>query len=341
MRRLSLAIVLMAMAWDAGAQELSYRVFDKVVRGDPSTKPGLEITPSVTMRHVVLRLERSDGTHRTLRAGVIPAGRAHRFTWDQPLGEQHYRAAITWTRAMGKETTARLEFDVRVVEPLRLELVGDKVDLEARRVAFRTNRPVSRAEVTVKPDHGDPISETLTPTQMDHGVYGLTWPEVPGKVQFIGLEVFDDQGFWAKAELQPWWIEVEHEEVHFDTGKATFRPEEARKLDDSLGKIRELLARYGGQAKLSLYIAGYTDTVGSAASNQALSEARAAAIASYLQRRGLKIPTFYQGFGEDVLAVQTADEVDEPANRRAIYILGTVPPPTSPAIPRSDWRRLR
>jgi hypothetical protein len=38
--------------------------------------------------------------------------------------------------------------------------------------------------------------------------------------------------------------------------------------------------------------------------------------------------------------VVTSDEVDEPRNRRAIYVLGTSPPPRSSAIPGSSWKRL-
>ncbi len=68
---------------------------------------------------------------------------------------------------------------------------------------------------------------------------------------------------------------------------------------------------------------------------------RAQAIASYFKRKGIKIPIFYQGFGEDVLWVKTDDNVDESRNRRALYLLGNQRPPISDMIPRSEWKRLQ
>lgn len=62
---------------------------------------------------------------------------------------------------------------------------------------------------------------------------------------------------------------------------------------------------------------GYTDTVGSSDSNQRLSEQRAQAVANYLISRGVSSSRIrWMGFGETRLAVQTADGVNEPLNRR-------------------------
>ena len=66
-----------------------------------------------------------------------------------------------------------------------------------------------------------------------------------------------------------------------------------------------------------LVIEGYTDTSGSAAHNQALSEARARAVTRELERQGVE-PSRLEaiGYGETRLAVATRDEVREPRNRR-------------------------
>jgi outer membrane protein OmpA-like peptidoglycan-associated protein len=78
---------------------------------------------------------------------------------------------------------------------------------------------------------------------------------------------------------------------------------------------------------VSQYVAGYTDTVGSTADNQALSERRARAIADYFVKRGLTgMPIYARGFGEGALAVKTADDVPEAKNRRALYIVSSFMP---------------
>ena len=64
---------------------------------------------------------------------------------------------------------------------------------------------------------------------------------------------------------------------------------------------------------------GFTDTTGSDALNQRLSEQRAQAVADYLAARGVARSRFAtRGFGEsyDQLRVKTADGVNAPLNRR-------------------------
>lgn len=69
-------------------------------------------------------------------------------------------------------------------------------------------------------------------------------------------------------------------------------------------------------------IVGYTDTVGSAADNQRLSEARAIEIKRALVALGLPVQDAKTtGRGEHDLAKPTADNVEEPLNRRVEVIL--------------------
>ena len=64
---------------------------------------------------------------------------------------------------------------------------------------------------------------------------------------------------------------------------------------------------------------GFTDTTGSTALNQRLSEQRAKAVADYLASRGVaRTRMETRGYGEqyDYLRVKTGDNVNEPLNRR-------------------------
>jgi outer membrane protein OmpA-like peptidoglycan-associated protein len=68
--------------------------------------------------------------------------------------------------------------------------------------------------------------------------------------------------------------------IHFDTGKATIQPDS----DQTLTQIVQLLM---DNPDLKLRVEGYTDNVGQAAANQALSERRAQAVVAWLTARGV------------------------------------------------------
>ncbi|MBV7265666.1 OmpA family protein [Erythrobacter ani] len=100
--------------------------------------------------------------------------------------------------------------------------------------------------------------------------------------------------------------------VTFASGSADINPG----FYDTLNTVANSLIQYPNSL-IDVY--GFTDTTGSAALNQRLSEQRADAVASYLASRGVsraRIET--RGFGEDYdsLRIKTADGVNEPLNRR-------------------------
>jgi outer membrane protein OmpA-like peptidoglycan-associated protein len=109
--------------------------------------------------------------------------------------------------------------------------------------------------------------------------------------------------------------------VQFQTGSSQLTPQAMQALDE-LGKALT-------SAALSSYrfrIAGHTDTVGSAPLNKALSDQRAAAVASYLESKfgvaAARLETV--GMGESQLLVQTPPQTPEPRNRRVQVInIGT------------------
>ena len=100
--------------------------------------------------------------------------------------------------------------------------------------------------------------------------------------------------------------------VTFATGSAAINPGFYTTLDS----VAETLIKYPNSL-IDVY--GFTDTTGSPATNQRLSEQRAQAVADYLAAKGVaraRIAT--KGFGEayDSLRVKTGDNVNEPLNRR-------------------------
>ena len=100
--------------------------------------------------------------------------------------------------------------------------------------------------------------------------------------------------------------------VTFASGSAEINPG----FYDTLNVVADSLIKYPNSL-VDVY--GFTDTTGSDALNQRLSEQRAQAVADYLAARGVARSRFAtRGFGEsyDQLRVKTADGVNEPLNRR-------------------------
>ncbi|MEM7690027.1 MAG: OmpA family protein [Pseudomonadota bacterium] len=100
--------------------------------------------------------------------------------------------------------------------------------------------------------------------------------------------------------------------VTFATGASSINPGFYTTLD----AVAENLIKYPNSL-IDVY--GFTDTTGSDALNQRLSEQRAQSVADYLAAKGVarsRLAT--RGFGEsyDQLRIKTADNVNEPLNRR-------------------------
>jgi OmpA-OmpF porin, OOP family len=105
--------------------------------------------------------------------------------------------------------------------------------------------------------------------------------------------------------------------IDFANGSATLTPKAIQSLD--------ALGRALANPSLAAYhfrIEGHTDTVGSPALNQTLSERRAEAVVSYLSSKYGISPSRLQavGMGEQGLLVSTPDQTAEPRNRRVLVV---------------------
>ena len=98
--------------------------------------------------------------------------------------------------------------------------------------------------------------------------------------------------------------------VYFDAGGTVLTAESQKIMEDVLA---DALARSGGD----IVITGHTDTLGAGASNDVLSAQRAQQVRQILIDRQFPAERIEAaGRGERDLAVPTADEVEEPRNRR-------------------------
>lgn len=98
--------------------------------------------------------------------------------------------------------------------------------------------------------------------------------------------------------------------ITFATGSATVQPQFRPTLD----QVAEVLGRYN-QTYVDVY--GHTDSVGSDADNQALSDRRAVSVAGYLETCGVQRARLAtRGFGETQPIAENDSEEGRAANRR-------------------------
>jgi outer membrane protein OmpA-like peptidoglycan-associated protein len=213
----------------------------------------------------------------------------------------------------------------------KLEVTVDrsKVDLAGHKLEVKMSRVAAKVRLKVIGESGAILAENETefPGAAAGTALLVSWsPASEEAVAKIEVWGHDADGFFAGVAIIPWKASVPHEDVKFDTDSDVIRKDQVDKLEASLDKIGDIVKKHGDLGKITLFVVGHTDTMGSAEHNLMLSRKRARAIAAWFKGRGLKIPIAYEGMGESALLVKTADEVDEPKNRRVDYILALEPP---------------
>ena len=217
--------------------------------------------------------------------------------------------------------------------------------LDEHRMGIRMSRPPGKIEISVTNENGIVIAEH------EHDFSGrsagaslvVSWDQPRDKpIGSIVLRMYDRDGQYVHQEYSAWYVPIPHEDVNFRTDSAEIEAPEIPKLEEAFAKVQEILSKDKAREhkKLTLYVAGHTDTVGSAGYNRGLSQTRAQSLARWFRQRGVHIPIAFEGFGETALLVQTPDETDEPRNRRADYIIADEPPPVKSTGLRPGWKHV-
>jgi outer membrane protein OmpA-like peptidoglycan-associated protein len=103
--------------------------------------------------------------------------------------------------------------------------------------------------------------------------------------------------------------------INFDTGKATLKPEAYPTLD----AVGTVLSQW---PTLKIEIAGHTDDVGGAAANRKLSQARAQSVLDYLEGKYPAIASerfTVKGYGEDKPMTPNTSDANRAQNRRVEF----------------------
>ncbi len=338
-RWVCMSVLTVAIAARANAVDLAVSNSRVMIgRGVPTVK--VSVLEPITGYRLVLK--RNDGKVLDVKGGGKP-GTTRAIRLETELGHFSWAGSLSIDFPNGSTGELPVEFDTDVVGPLVMKIDKARdIDLVNRRLTLRLTNPVARVTLKVKMDtgmyafndeiefHGEPAGTPLE----------LTWPAAPGAPLQISVVAHDVSGAYTGTDFFPWAIEIPHEEVVFDTGKFDIRVDQRSKIDASAKLIAEAVDKFGRFADVKLFIAGHTDSVGPLESNRVLSMNRASALVRAFRAKGLKIPMFFEGFGEEALAVETPDETDEARNRRAQYFVAINAPVVTNAKFSPRWQKL-
>ncbi len=226
---------------------------------------------------------------------------------------------------------------------LEIQIDKAKVDLKEHRLEVRMNHVAAKVTIKVYDESGAVLAdqEQEFTGRAPGSTLVVTWtPSSDATVARIEVFAYDEDGAYKGIAIVPWAVSIPHEEVNFRRDSSDIDDAERPKLEASFVKVTEAVASHKDLGRITLFIAGHTDTVGTSTYNLQLSRARAQSIATWFRRRGLKVGIAFEGFGESALLVKTADEVDEPRNRRVDYILSVDEPVMKTTGFRPWWRRV-
>jgi outer membrane protein OmpA-like peptidoglycan-associated protein len=327
-----LLAALPAMAEDIpGALDVSARY--RATGG--TDQPGLTLTATRSVSGVVVTIEQIDGPVTTVKVGSLKAGESRKVSVRQEPGRAYYRAEVAYS---GQVKPYEITWSSAVAQQFEISVKGEDVDLSAGRIALAITGKAHRVELKMTGEDGAILFKRELRLDSPSGrPDSLDFQPPTAIVTHVEITAYDENDFAKAVEFTPVVVDVPHDEVNFESGKSAVLPAEEPKLDRALAAIHEALEKLGRQVKLRLYVGGYTDTVGGREYNQGLSEARAGSLAAWLVSHGLKVAVCSQGFGEEVLAVQTPDETDEPKNRRSLFVLAGQSPSMN-SFPRGNWR---
>lgn len=330
-----LALVFsLSVAFTASAQDplsltwevRSGRVEVKVSANEELTRLTMEITPG-----------EGQSAQRAERAS-LRSGQSWVVSRREPSAPQLWRVDLRGV-VRGVDFDAWYEIPVGPLPSLDFTLQSANFREGARWVVVRPDADVSAARLIVRGEDGSVIYEQTQSVSTRAGEDLRVSVPVDEPILTAELLLSAPTGASREYRYVPWELKSEARALNFETGSAAIHDADKAVLDETIALVRGAIERLGEIVPLELYIGGYTDSVGSDASNLALSKTRARAIARYMRDGGIRIPIYTQGFGERAPVQDLGDDAESAANRRAVFLLRSGAPEVSPLFPNDDWQR--
>ncbi len=326
MRTVVAVVVAVTLGAGARANDIDLRID---ARAPPGQQPKLSVIINKDVESVSVDVVGGPG-HVRQKQGPAEKGGLLEFTLPQDsFGKVSWKGSLSVVFSDGASGTLPLAFQTeRLSTKFEFYVKKENLDLPHDKLTLISQRATSRVEIEVYTDE----DELLASSGSDYSaivpagtLVEVAWlPKTKADVLRLHLVVYDENGSFQSSDVFPYTINIPHDDVVFDSGKALIRPEQEPKLQAVVPEVEKAVKRFGPAVKaagttIKLFVEGHTDTVGDAGGNRALSQKRALAIAGWFKKHGVVVPVFARGFGEDELKVETPDNTDEERNRRADY----------------------
>ncbi len=349
MRRASLFVasvcaVACFVAVPARADDVDLRVD---ARAAPGQKPKLTLVINRDVESAAVELVAGSAKLKQKQGPQAAGGTLEFVLPHKAAGVLTWKGSLDIAFPDGSTAGMPLTFQTEVLSAnFTLGFNKEDLDLQNDKVTFKSERATSRVEIEVYGDDDDLLATSGIdyPEPVPAGQpLAVTWkPKTRAEVLRIRLVAYDEKGSFKSLDLFPFKITIPHDDVVFDSGKSTIRADQEPKLAATIPEIEKATKRFGPAVKAAgvvvrFFIAGHTDTVGPASSNQTLSQARALAIGKWFKSHGVAVSVHARGFGESMLKVETPDDTDNEQNRRVDYDIAV----DSPTGSMSGWTPIR
>lgn len=217
---------------------------------------------------------------------------------------------LTWTFSLGQDAKPLNDSFPRMAT---VEVVVTDMDIRPRQnemVIFRGEK--SGKSITALSDKSGKLKQLLPPGDQYH--VSVKSISDTTKYYILAIPALAEDEFFT----EPFWINIKFDpprkyrldNVHFDTDKATLRPESYTELTELLDYLR----RHPG---IMIEIAGHTDNTGTEARNQVLSQDRANSIRKYLIGKGIPATRLTaKGYGSSEPVATNDNAEGKQLNRR-------------------------
>ncbi len=304
----------------------------------PGEQPMLSVTVPRSVSSIWIQVE-AGGQSWDFERSSMNAGEQFKVHWGRDPSVTEALATIRCEFTDGYVEAVQVPVSYSYAGRLEVDLSRATADVQKRILTVDVNQPIERADITALGARKMVLDKRTVEIGDGPGSIDVPWIGDASEVVLLDVTLHTVNA-WSGFTYSPWFLDIPHDDVIFETGKWDIGPLEEPKLQALKTELESVIDKYGSVVQVKLYIGGCTDTVGTAESNRTLSRNRARAIGEWLSVNGISIPIFYYGFGEGWLAERTGDGVDNAANRRAVYMVGANPPPASAGVPSARWSAL-